>query len=101
MKSWNISHGILCLTFPFLLVASIAGCKPKSNVAPVRGKVTLDGKPLAQGMIATLPAAGRGASGTIQPDGSFELQTFGKNDGATIGLHKVAVVAYDAPANAG
>jgi hypothetical protein len=52
-------------------------------------------------MIATLPAAGRGASAKIQSDGTFELSTEGKKDGATIGTHKVSVVAYDAPANAG
>jgi hypothetical protein len=42
----------------------------------------------------TLPPAGRGANGPIAADGSFELRTFAKNDGALVGTHKVAVVTY-------
>ncbi len=42
----------------------------------------------------TLPPSGRGANGVIAPDGSFELRTFGRNDGALIGTHKVGVVSY-------
>src|SRR5688572_2871703 len=96
-----VSRDSLPIALLSFAAVAFAGCQPKSNTVPVRGRVLLDGKPLAQGMIATLPSAGRGANGRIQPDGTFELRTFGKNDGATIGVHKVAVVAYDAPANAG
>jgi hypothetical protein len=84
-----------------LLMLAVVGCQQKSNVVPVRGKVLLDGKPLTKGMIATMPSAGRGANAKIQPDGSFELRTFGQNDGATVGVHRVAIVAFETPANAG
>jgi hypothetical protein len=78
-----------------------AGCRQKtSSVAIVRGKVTLDGKPLASGSIVTLPAAGRGASAPIQM-GEFELSTFSKNDGAVMGIHKVAVTATEPPQGTG
>lgn len=94
-------HGCIAAAALSLLIAATAGCQSKSSVVPVRGKVTMDGKPLTKGMIATLPAAGRGANAIIQPDGTFELRTFAKNDGATVGVHKVAIVANDAPTNGG
>jgi predicted RecA/RadA family phage recombinase len=67
-------------------------------MAPVKGKVTLDGQPLTKGNVSTVPDAGRGSHGDIQTDGVFELHTFSKNDGALVGKHKVAVAAYDATA---
>jgi len=77
-----------------------ASCSSKSPVGQVQGKVTLDGKPLASGMVGTLPPAGRGSSGKIE-NGEFELSTFGKNDGALVGTHKVAVVARENSQGAG
>lgn len=83
-----------CLT---ILLASVSflGCRDKPSVAPVKGKVLLDGQPLTKGSVLTMPSAGRGANGAIGPDGSFELSTFGQRDGAKIGRHKVAVVAFE------
>jgi hypothetical protein len=83
-----------------LLVGVCAGCGSRASVGQVQGKVTLDGSPLAAGAIATVPDAGRGAHGAIE-NGVFELGTFGENDGALIGTHKVAVVAYEQAKNAG
>jgi hypothetical protein len=77
-----------------------AGCGSKSSLARVRGKVLLDDKPLAAGSIVTIPESGRGAHGAIA-DGEFELGTFGNNDGALPGVHKVAVVAYESAAGQG
>lgn len=81
----------------FLVLTSVcAGCGPKRpTTAPVKGKVLLDGRPLTTGNVGTFPTAGRGAHGDIQPDGTFELHTYSKNDGALLGKHKVGVVAYD------
>jgi hypothetical protein len=101
MGSWKLVYRYRGSMLLWLLAIAVAGCQQKSNVATVRGKVLLDGKPLAQGMIATMPNAGRGANAKIKSDGTFELRTFSQNDGATIGVHKIAVVAHDAPANTG
>ena len=83
----------------FAIAASFlvfTGCGSKTPaVAPVKGIVLLDDKPLTTGRVMTLPSAGRGANGLIEKDGSFKLSTFGKGDGALIGTHKVAVVAYE------
>jgi len=75
-----------------------AGCgSAKSNrpaVAVVKGKVLLDGQPLENGSIETTVDAGRGALGAIH-GGEFELSTYGTNDGAILGTHKVAVIARE------
>lgn len=80
-----------------VLIALIAiGCSGATPaVAPVRGKVLLNGQPLTTGRVMTMPAAGRGAGGQIGPDGTFELTTPEFGVGAQPGLHKVAVRAYD------
>ena len=85
-----------CYCIAFLVVSGFAceGCGSKSPLATVRGKVELNGRPLASGNVMTLPKGGRGARAAIL-NGEFELGTFGKNDGALIGIHKVAVVAFE------
>jgi hypothetical protein len=89
------SHNWVLIAASFCSIAVFAGCGPKTpTVVPVRGKVTLNGQPLTTGNVLTLPPSGHGANGPISKDGSFELRTFGKNDGALVGPHKVAVVAY-------
>lgn len=84
----------------FLQLAFVGCGRSTPPVAPVNGKVRLNGKPLTTGNVVTMPASGRGAHGVIDSDGSFALRTFGNNDGALLGMHKVAVVAYEAPAGA-
>lgn len=77
---------------------TVAGCGATgSNTGKVRGKVTLDEKPLAFGSVVTLPQSGRGAHGVIS-NGTFELGTAGNSDGAVIGVHKVAVIAQEVAA---
>ncbi|MFO0790069.1 MAG: hypothetical protein U0805_11495 [Pirellulales bacterium] len=81
------------LAFAFVVAT---GCgRGSASTAKVIGSVTLDGKPLTTGNVITLPTAGRGARGPIKSDGTFELGTFSKTDGAMVGVHKVAVVAYE------
>ena len=60
-----------CLAI-FLLVG--CGGSPWPT-APVHGTVTLDGKPLDNGRVTFVPKAGRGASGIIQSDGTFKMET--------------------------
>jgi len=44
---------------------------------PVRGKVTLDGKPLAGASIGFLPPTGSAGGSDVGPDGSYEITTMG------------------------
>jgi hypothetical protein len=77
-----------------LFAAVCTGCGQSPALAPVKGKVLLNGKPLNSGSVGTIPSAGRGSHGDIQADGTFELHTYSMHDGALLGKHKVAVAAY-------
>jgi hypothetical protein len=72
----------------------LAGCgSSQLETAPVRGTITIDGKPLETGKVRFVPERGRGATGDIQPDGTYTLTTYSAGDGATVGKHRVSIVA--------
>jgi hypothetical protein len=86
-------HWFRCLAI--IGAICVAGCNSKtSNLAAVKGKVQLNGQPLANGAVVTDFAGGRGAQGVVK-NGEFELGTFAADDGALVGSHKVAVTAND------
>jgi hypothetical protein len=75
------------------------GCeKPPYDMAPVRGTVTIDGRPLSDGRVMFAPVgkgelnSGKPAYGRIDSDGSFFLYTYGDDDGAIVGEHGVTVI---------
>jgi hypothetical protein len=88
------------LVLPIALLA-ILGCnRGGEGLAIVKGKITYKGKPVPNGTVNFLPDDGHqpSATGEIQPDGSYALQTFLSNrpsDGAVIGKHKVVIVAME------
>ena len=62
--------------------------------APVTGRVTINGEPLAAGTIHFVPDESQGTSGPIstgvlQSDGSFSLSGPGTRSGAMVGNHRV------------
>lgn len=80
-----------------VLMFACAGCGSESKrppVAKVHGKVELDGKPVEGGSVVTSVASGRGAQGSIK-GGQFELSTYGTDDGALLGSHKIAVIVRE------
>lgn len=79
-----------------LLSACLSGCDQNDRLGSVHGVVRLDGRPVIKGTVRFVPLAGRAASGEIQEDGTFTLGTFGESDGALVGLHQVAIIAYEA-----
>jgi hypothetical protein len=89
------------LSIVMVLLLCVAGCGKDAATGSVSGVVRLDGKPLTLGSVRFIPSAGRSASGEIQSDGTFTLGTYGKRDGAVIGMHRVTVIAItpvpDAP----
>ena len=89
LRAWEAVAALLC--------AMTIGCAGASGpeLVPVRGRVVLDGQPLAKGTVTTIPPQGRGARGDISPDGSFELSTAELGPGAVVGLHRVGVVATE------
>lgn len=88
------------LTLSLTLMAGLAtaGCQKSQqlDVAAVRGKVLLDGRPLPSGVVFVMPSKGRSASGMIREDGTFELSTYGSGDGAQLGTHPVMITPVSA-----
>lgn len=85
------------LQFSCLTVIACLGCTGgnDSSLAPATGVVLLDGKPLSKGTVITTVEKGRGARGSIGPNGEFELKTPTLGDGAEPGTHYVAVIANE------
>jgi hypothetical protein len=82
-----------------MLVAALllAGCSGSGRpaTAPVRGQVTLRGKPVAGATVTFLcPGAPRFGVGTTDQTGNYRLTTYEPNDGAVIGTHVVTVKQY-------
>jgi len=66
-------------------------------MVPVKGKVTVDDQPLAQGTVTFYPTDQANKDnftgcpmGTIKPDGTYELSVMGKS-GAPTGAYKVVI----------
>ena len=94
----------LRLRFSPLLIACLlaSGCGGVDDGVPrvqVIGVVTVDGEPLEKGMVSFFPdesaAGAQSATGHIQPDGSYTLGTFEREDGAAPGQYRVAVQSYE------
>ena len=80
-----------------VLLAGCGGAPPP--LAPVKGKVFYQGRPLTTGTIVFTPDPVRGTSGPlahglIQPDGSYQLKA-GDQAGTVPGWHRVTVLAMD------
>ena len=94
MRLSNLSLAALAIT---LLIGG-AGCGGSGlTLIKVKGKVTLDGQPLANASLNFVPASkeGRPASGLTETDGSFALGTQTTGDGAVPGEYKVYVRKSD------
>jgi hypothetical protein len=81
------------------LVVLVAGCSKTDEYAAVRGQVFYNDQPLGQGVVMFQPAAGPPARGTIQSDGTFELETVDRGAGARIGTNRVRISARELPKN--
>lgn len=82
-----------------LLFALGCGGSGDFVVAPVRGVVTVDGKPLAGGRLMFAPVAkgsikaGKTGFADIQTDGTYAVSTYGSEDGAVVADHWVTVLS--------
>ncbi len=97
----------LILACVLLSPLCVAGCsKSPYTLAAVRGRVTIDGRPVTNGKVMFAPAvspqgqginAGKPALGELGEDGSFVLGTYADADGAVVGPHTVTIIAYSDP----
>jgi len=83
-----------------LLIAAFAsfaaGCA-ESEFTPVRGQVFYKSVPLTSGVVMFQPPYGPPSRGTIQQDGTFELATPGRADGARPGVNQVRISSREEP----
>lgn len=84
-------RGVLIACSLSLLFVTGCGKSHEQPTAVVRGTVTLDGKPVPGGSVMFVPAAGRGAVGTIDEQGGYVLSTYDDGDGAIVGTHQIVV----------
>jgi hypothetical protein len=80
-----------------VLAAALAGCGDDPfEIAPVSGKVTLNGEPLADARISFQPISGGsdvgpGSAATTDAQGHYTLTTHDGQRGATVGGHRVRI----------
>jgi hypothetical protein len=97
MGNWLLKS---CFATVCIALTSAVGCsRSPYELAPVRGTVTIDSRPLSQAKVMFAPIEsgdnpnpGKPAFGLLQPDGSFVLTTYSENDGAVIGEHWVTII---------
>jgi hypothetical protein len=91
---------LLLLAVPAVLAA---GCgKEPYKLAPVSGRVTLNGKPLENAAVMFQPVVvgtnnnpGPGSAGVTDAEGRYTLTVVGQEaKGAVVGKHKVRVTMY-------
>ena len=80
--------------FLLLLLPLLAGCgDSRPRRVPVAGQVLIDGEPLRTGFVRVIPDNARPATGQIDRDGRFRLETFEGEDGCVLGTHRVEIIA--------
>ena len=83
-----------------LLLAAV-GCGSKPELFPVRGRITLDGRPVKEVVVTFTPLGdtrGSGSVGSTDADGRFTLTDVRGSAGAYVGDYKVSL--YPAPVGA-
>ena len=85
-----------------ILVHVNGGCSDNlPRTIEVQGKVTYNGAPLENGTVSFVPLTSGGgstlrpASGSIQPDGSYRMKTFGEKDGVLPGNYAIAIASFN------
>lgn len=98
--SWSPGHPVVMA----LALVACAGCNPSPfKLAPVSGVVSLDGQPLAGGIVNFQPIvvgngviAGPGSTARTGSDGRYTLSTIRGEPGAVAGKHRVKIYSFNA-----
>jgi hypothetical protein len=82
---------LLSTVFAAMLLTGCSG--DTMATGSVSGKVTYEGKPVEGGSLTFVPdsptGGGKPGVATIAADGTYRVSTYGTNDGAVIGKHKI------------
>jgi hypothetical protein len=95
------AHRRIAKLFAIAAMLVIAACSSRPADEPplgrVRGKVTMDGKPLAGVDVVFLPEKGRPSLGSTDAAGHYDLWYVNRTMGAKVGPHKVFVRPTEMP----
>ena len=83
----------IALVVIFVSSLAAAGCR-RSDMAPVSGRVTFEGRPVPKAIVRFVPESRPMAAAGTDDDGRYRLTTRRPMDGAYIGRHKVIVTAW-------
>lgn len=87
---------VLVFLSAFLPGCSDEAAKDRPATIPVSGVVMYKGDPVAGATVAFMAeGAPRAATGVTNDKGEFKLSTFGANDGAVAGKHKITVTKVE------
>lgn len=92
-RSMRVLKGVAALSAAACFVVAVAGCGKPSGppTGKVFGKVTLDGKPLADAGIEFLPEHGRPSAARTDQEGKYTLTYSLSQAGAALGTHTVRI----------
>jgi hypothetical protein len=89
------------LAFAGAILGLAAGCggpDDMPDIATVKGKVTLQGKPLVMAKVIFAPiGGGQSSEGVTSASGEYELRYRTDMPGAKVGKHKVTITTFQAP----
>ena len=86
----NLTAHLLKLCLLTLLCLPLFGCSDgRPDVVPVKGKVTLGGKPIAGIIVHYTTKGGRPSKGITDTEGNYELHYSVEKKGARLGEHKI------------
>jgi hypothetical protein len=90
-------HGLSRGLYAILVIVLVsAGCGSRADLASVRGKVTLDGQPLANAFVVYAPVAnGTTSYGRTDSSGHYEMMFSDREAGAWIGENLVRISTGD------
>lgn len=97
---WRAAAAVSTLLLTATLVGCGGGGEERLPVHPVQGQILLQGKPLANALVAFHPKSATGAAkfsarGQTDEQGTFRVTTYDTNDGAPAGEYAVTVQYYE------
>jgi hypothetical protein len=99
-RGFEMAMRCFLLACTFIAASLLSGCNFGPALAPVKGTVTHEGKPLAKGTIRFEGAGKPSATGKIVDGQIVEVTTTKANDGVALGTQKIAIWAQEDAASA-
>ncbi len=95
--TYNDSKFVRYAGVGFALALFLSGCGGTEGLGRVAGKVTLDGKPLADASIEFTPVDGKGLTsyGRSDANGQYYMMATRTEKGAAVGKNSVRITTYE------